>query len=99
MKIYLVVVHEIHIIIQLFVKTYMGLYEYFFVTSLQDRYKLICGLHVYEKLNDKSTDAEIFGGGRSLLEDSTIDSIVSLCVSLNFIYTLLKALANNFAWR
>ena len=57
----------------------------------------MCGLHAYDKLNDKSTNASIFCGGRSLPEYYTIDSLVYLCVSINFIDTWLKALENNSA--
>ena len=77
----------------------MSILEDFFVTTFQDRYTLICGLHSYEKIDDKSTDSAISGSGRPLPEYYTIDSIVYLCVSLNFIVIWLKSLTNHFPWR
>ena len=40
-----------------------------------------------------------FVGGTPVLEDSTINSLVSICVSLNFINHWFKLLAGNFLWR
>ena len=51
------------------------------------------GLHAYNKYNDKSTGATDFGDGRPLPEDSTINSLIYLCVSINFIETWINALA------
>ena len=42
------------------------IFEDFFVTVRQDIYSMMCGLHIYYKLNDESTDATRFGGGRPL---------------------------------
>ena len=47
----------------------------------------MCGLHAYNKENDKSTDETKFGGGRHIKDDSTKVSLISLCVSINFIDT------------
>ena len=68
------------------------IFEEFFVTDHQDRYDLMCGLHAYYKENDKSTDEKHFCGGRPIPDDSTTISLVSLCVSNNFIDTCLNVL-------
>ena len=52
----------------------------------------MCGLHVFNKENYNSTDATNFGGGRNIPDDSTTIYLVSLCVSINFIDTLIKVL-------
>ena len=59
----------------------------------------MCGLNTYDKKYDKSTDATNFGGGRSLSENSTIDSIVSIYIIINFMETWINALANNVLCR
>ena len=55
----------------------------------------MCGLHKYKKENDKSTDATEFGDRRTLPYDSTTFSLVSICVSINLIYTWLSLLEEN----
>ena len=59
----------------------------------------MCGLHAYNKENDKSTYATDFGVRIPLPDDSKRVSLVYLCVSINFIYTWINVLAHNFAWR
>ena len=73
------------------------IFEEFFVTTCQDRYELMCGLHAYNKENDKSTYATDFGVRIPLPDDSKRVSLVYLCVSINFIYTWINVLAHNFA--
>ena len=46
-------------------------FEELFVTSCQDRYDILCGLHAYDKDNDRSTDAKKFGGVITIPYDST----------------------------
>ena len=62
------------------------IFQDFFVTARQDIYAILCVLHEYEKLNDKSSDATKFGGGIILPEYSTIDSLVYLFSKIKFIY-------------
>ena len=66
--------------------------EKFYITSCQDRYNLTCCLHAYNKENDTSTDATYFVGGRTLTEYYTIDSLIYLCVGINFIDNWLNVL-------
>ena len=56
-------------------------------------------LHAYDKQNGKSTDAIKLGGRIPIPEDSTINNIVTLCVSINFIDTWLNILAETILWR
>ena len=58
----------------------------------------MCGLHAYQKHNDKSTDATNFDSGRPLPDYSIINTLVYLCVSIKFIDTWINALATNFTW-
>ena len=80
-------------------KTACPIFEDSFVTAHQDRYELMCGLHAYNKINDKSTDATSLDGTRPLPQYYKIGSLIYLCVSFNFINTWLKVSANNTAWR
>ena len=75
------------------------IFEEFFVTARQDICDLMCALHAYDKNNYNLTDETNFGDERPLPEDSTINHIISLCVSINVIYTWLVALANKFTCR
>ena len=59
----------------------------------------MCGLHVFDKQNNKSTNATNFGVGKPQTESSTINTLVYLCVSMNFIYNWISTLSNSFAWR
>ena len=70
-----------------------NIFEELFVTARQDRYKLKGGLHDNEKINYKSTDATIFGGGIPIPDNSTTSSLVSIYVSINLIYTWLNVSA------
>ena len=63
------------------------MFEELFVTYRQYIYDLMCDLYAYDKENYKSTDATNFYGGRPIPYYSTTVSLVSLCVSINFIYT------------
>ena len=56
----------------------------------------MCGLHAHEK--NKSTNATQFGGGRPQPKYSTINHLVYLCVSINFIEIWINDLSNNFTW-
>ena len=47
----------------------------------------MCGLHAYEKENDKQTDATECCGGITLSSNYTINPLVYLCVSIKFIDT------------
>ena len=53
--------------------------EELFVTGRQGRYDLIYGLHDYKKENDNSTNATYFDVGKTVIPDSTKDSLMSLC--------------------
>ena len=44
-------------------------------------------------MKKKSTDVTKLGGGRHLQKYSTINPLVSICVSINFIDTCLNTLA------
>ena len=59
----------------------------------------MCGLHAYDKYSYNLTDLTDFVSGRPLLEDSTINHIISFHVSINCIDTWLNALAKIFVWR
>ena len=72
-------------------------FDEFFVTARQYRYELMCGLYSYNKENYRSTDATKFGGGRTIPDDSTTISLVSICVSIKLIDTWINILAKNFA--
>ena len=74
------------------------IFESFFVTAQQYRYDWMCGLQTYDKTEDISTDARIFGGGIPLPAYSKTNPFVSLCVSFTFIETSINALANHFAY-
>ena len=78
---------------QFFHNLYGPVFEYFFVTVLQYRYKLMCGLNTCNKLHEKFSDKECTFGGRPLPEVSTTDSIKSIMVRINFIDKYFKALA------
>ena len=58
----------------------------------------MCGLHAYDKNNDRSTDATNFGGGRPLPEDSTMDPLIFFLFSIEFIDTCFNALEESFSW-
>ena len=59
----------------------------------------MCCLNAYDKENDNSTNATNFGGGRPMPDDSTSVSLVSLCVSINFIETWINVLSKTFECR
>ena len=69
-----------------------------FVAACQYKYILICGIKGYGKVNGNSSDSLISGSGIPLTYDSTIDSLNSLGISLNAIYTWLKLVEYNYAW-
>ena len=54
------------------------------------------GLPTYYRLHDNLSGEINFGIGIALSYDCTIDSLVSICVSLKFIDTWLKYLSTNF---
>ena len=74
------------------------MFEELFVTYRQYIYDLMCDLYAYDKENYKSTDPTDFGGGIPLPKYSTTDSIVYLCVNINFIGNWLNVLVKTFAW-
>ena len=57
----------------------------------------MCGLHAYKKLKERSTGATDFHGGQPLQEDSNVNPIISLCVTINFIDTWMNKLDKNIA--
>ena len=59
--------------------------EYLFVTENQYRYELMFGLHAYYKQREMSTDAMSFGVRTPPPEYSTINYLIYLRVSINFI--------------
>ena len=59
----------------------------------------MCGLHAYIKRKDRSTGATYFHGGQLLPEDSNVNPIYSLCVTIKFIDTYVNTLYNNIEWR
>ena len=59
----------------------------------------MCVLHVYKKRRYNSTGATYFHGGRPLLENSSVNPRVSLCVRINCIETWINTLEKNIAWR
>ena len=56
---------------KIFQNLQMPKFDDLFITARQYMYGLMCGLQAYGKLNNKSTDATSFGGGRNLPEFST----------------------------
>ena len=72
--------------------------EDLFVSARQYRYELMCQSHAYDKQNDKSTDARIFGCWIPLQEYSTINYLIFICGSLKFINNWLKPLGDNIEW-
>ena len=69
-----------------------------FLTAIQDIYELMCGLHTCEKLHEILFNEMIFGGGRPLSDDSTIDSLIYISSRTKFIETWLKSLRCSFVW-
>ena len=57
----------------------------------------MCILQAYDKENDESTDAKEFGGRRPIPNDYSTIFLVSICVTVNFIYTWINVLASCFA--
>ena len=74
------------------------IFDELFFTAHQDRYGWMCGVHAYNRKNDKSTDVTDFGGGRPQPEYSTKTNLVYLYVSINYIETWLYVLGGN-SWR
>ena len=56
------------------------LFEELFVIERQDRYDFVCGLHDYDKHKYNSTGATESHCGHPLLEDSSVNPLVSICV-------------------
>ena len=56
----------------------------------------MCGLRANDKDNYNSDDATNFGGGKTLLEYSTINPLFYFCFGVNSIDTWLNALAKHF---
>ena len=73
------------------------LYKELFVTSREDIYDLMCGLHAYKKLKERSTGATDFHRGQPLQKDSNVNPIISLCVTINFIDTWSNTFDENNA--
>ena len=55
-----------------------SLFEYYFVTTRQDRYDLMCGLYVYAKTIDRNKVASYLNGGRTLPKDSKVAPLTQL---------------------
>ena len=72
---------------------HVPVFEYLFVTVIQYRYELMCGLHIYNNLHENVSDEMSFGGQIPLTDYSTTDSIESLNFGINLLDTWLKSLA------
>ena len=59
----------------------------------------MCELHAYDKRKYKSTGATYFHGGRLLSEYSSVNPIIYICVTINFIETWINTLDKNITWR
>ena len=58
----------------------------------------MCGLHSYYKHKDKSTGATYFHGVWPLPEYSSVNPLISLFVTINFIDTWIKILDKSITW-
>ena len=72
------------------------LFEEFFVTAHQYIFYIMCGLHDCEKCRKKSTGATDFHGGWYLPEDSNINPLIYLCVTINLLTLGLTGWARTF---
>ena len=64
MEILFYCVHNGHGFSNIFQNLHVPMFEDFFINANQCRYELMCGLHSYRKLNDKSTKEKRVGSGR-----------------------------------
>ena len=70
-------------------------FEEFFVISREDRYDIMCGLHDYDKDKENSTGTTYLHGGHPLPEDSNVNPLIYLCVTITFIGSCSNTLDRN----
>ena len=84
----------------IFVKKLRGkLFEEFIINEKTDRYNLMCSIDAHKKKNPSVHDYGSSAGGYSMPLNSTIEALVSLSATINFIGCWLQALEHNFLER
>ena len=58
----------------------------------------MCGLHDYDKDKENSTGTTYLHGGHPLPEDSNVNPLIYLCVTINFINTCINTLDKKISW-
>ena len=64
-------------------------FEYYFITAIKGRYNVISSIDDTYRMHTTVNYDEISGGGRPLSPESTVDSSVSLGITLNLIDSCL----------
>ena len=82
-----------------FQSLHVPLFDELFVTELQNRYNITCGLHAYDKRKYLSTGTTYFHGGQTLLKGSNKNPLISLCVAIKFLENLINKLEKKIVWR